>query len=166
MAGRWHPRQRSRFRLDPGLLPAAPSGPQLDRVERRGCNGELACAIEHYDRAVEPEMDLNRPTDVAGATDLGQGQDPPTERDRVIMGNLAPVLEHEHPLETDIGRQRSPGRHGVGGRDREPGVMASQVPREKRVRRGTVADLRQAQLDHEAILAGPPQPLDPALGLG
>jgi hypothetical protein len=97
MLGRWYPRQRSRCGLDPGVRSAAVSGPQLDRIERRERHRKFTLAVEDDDRVVEPEMDLDHPTDIAGATHPGQGQDPPTERDRVIMGNLAPVLTRRTP---------------------------------------------------------------------
>jgi hypothetical protein len=133
------------------------SGPQLDRIERRERHRKFTLAVEDDDRAVEPEMDLDHPTDIAGATHPGQGQDPPTERDRVIMGNLAPVLTRRTPAR-DGHRPARLAKAGTGSAAGtvNPAFVAGKPGGQEGIGRIPVADLRQAQLDHQPILAGAP----------
>jgi hypothetical protein len=141
-------------------------GAELRRVRRGRGDGQLALAVEGDDRAVEADVDLDEPAGIApAAASRRQLEDPAVEPDRVIPGNLAAVLEDEHPLEPDVGRHRPPGRHRIGRRDIEAGIEARQEGAEEDIRAVAVDDVGQPQLDDQPVLERAPQPLDPALGL-
>jgi len=68
MLGRWCPGQRSGSGDESGVRPEAALGAELDRVGRRRLHGELAWTVEHHDRAVEPDVDLDEASGIAPAT--------------------------------------------------------------------------------------------------
>ena len=84
----------------------------------------------------------------------------------MVPGDLAAVLEDEHPIELDVVEQRPPGGHRIERRDREARVEAGQERGQEGVGAGPVDHPGQTELDHQAVLEGAPQALDPALGLG
>ena len=141
-------------------------GAELTRV-RRGCHdAQLALTVEGDDRAVEPDMDLD---ELAGVTrragPVRQLEDSPREPDGVVAGDLAAILEDEDSLEPDLGRNGPPGGDRVGRRDREARIVTGQVRAQEGIRAGQIGHAGQPEFRDEAVLEGPPQTLDPTLGL-
>ncbi|MDD5559582.1 hypothetical protein [Candidatus Methylomirabilis sp.] len=119
----------------------------------------------NFHRTIQEHVDIDAfmsPGDEGRA--LGQGQDDPLERHRVVLGHHPPVLEAEG-LDEARPVDRSSGWHGLGGSLRESAVVLGEDAIENGLglRRGR--GVRQPQLADQPVLEGPPQPRDPALGL-
>src|SRR5712691_11532802 len=117
MIGRWCPGQRGGSWVEVRVCPETVRGAELDGIGRRRGDGQLALAIEGDDRAIEPDVDLDEPAGIAApAPTRRQLEDAAAEVDGVVASDFAAVLEDEHPLEPDAGRDRPPGRFQIGRR--------------------------------------------------
>ena len=164
----WRPGERGLGWHEARIDPLTVGGSELDRVERRCRHGQSPLPIVGDDRTIERDMDLDALAGIVGRTGraTGQLQDATIESDGVVLGDLAPVLEDEDPIEPDVVGQRPPGGLRVEGGDREAGVVTTQVLAQEGIGASPIDHAGQPKLHDEPVLERAPQALDPALGLG
>lgn len=128
--------------------------------------GEALTLIIHCKGAIQMCVDVDAHSRVAAAARAGvELEETPIELDRVIVLDGAPVLEGADPVEGGLGRRWTPGwfrlRGGVG----EARIVAWEKPIEYPLGFFERTGMREAQLDHEAILEGAKEALDAAFPL-
>ncbi len=87
----------------------------------------------------------------------------PIELDGVIVLDRAPVLEATDRVEVCRSGGGPPGGRSVRGGVGEAGIVAGEKPGEHAGGLGERAGLREAEFDHEAILEGAEEALNPTL---
>jgi hypothetical protein len=94
------------------LGPVVAAGPEVHGVG--GCREESEdpVSVKRHDAAVEADMDLDSSAGAGGRPATRQLQDPAAQVDRAVPDHLAAVLEGEHAVEVEIGRQRPPAGPG------------------------------------------------------
>ena len=128
-------------------------------------HAELLAAVIDGQGAIQVRMDVDPSTGIAAA--LGpwpELQQRAVELQRIVVADRAAMFEATNALE--VGRCGAPRRRGVSGRLREAGIVAWEKALEHALRVGERAGVREPEFDHEAVLEGAEETLDPALALG
>ena len=130
------------------------------------CDGEALAAMIHGKRAIEVSVDIKAGASEAARVRAGlELEDPAIELDGVIILDRAWVLEAADALEVPPRGRRTPRWLGVRGGVGEARIVAREKAVEHALGRGEGARLGEAQLDHEAILEGAEEALNPTLAL-
>jgi len=89
---------------------------------------EFALAVEHSDRTVESEMDLDHLAGIGEPSRCRRQLDRLTSQpDRVVLGDLESVLESEDAIGVEPLWPRAPGRNRVGSGNAEAAVEIGQI---------------------------------------
>jgi len=133
---------------------------------RERLGAQALAAVVDGQRAIEVGVDLDAGSGVAASTgprpDL---EEAPIELHRVIVLDGTLVLEAADAVEVCRSRCGAPRGVTVGRCLREAGIVAGEKPVEHALGLRERARLGETELDDEAILEGPKEPLDPTLGL-
>ena len=107
-------------------------------------------------------VDIDAETGVAAACGAwAQLEKAAVQLHGVIVLDRTAVFEAADAIE--IGRRRAPSGGGIRWRLREAGIVAGQKPVEHALGVCQGPSLGQSEFDHEAILEGPEEPLNPTL---
>jgi hypothetical protein len=116
--------------------------------------------------AIQMGVEVDAQPSAAAAAWAGRElEETPVELNGVIVLDRAPVLEATDPIEISAGGSGPPGRLRMRGGVGEAGIVAGEKPSEHAGRLGERAGLGEAEFDHEAILEGAEETLNPTFGL-
>src|SRR5437879_2648524 len=111
-------------------------------------------------------VDLDLGSSVAAAVGPGQNlQAVRAERDGIVIGGGAQVLEAKDGVGVECGRPGAIRRRGVGGEVGKAYVVAAQEPDKKGIGALAVADAGEAQFGQEAVLKRAKEAFDAPLAL-
>ena len=134
-------------------------------VERR--DGEESAVVGNGEGAIESLVDLDLGSGVAAAVGPGENlQAEQAERDGIVIGDDAQVLEAKDGGGVERGGPRAIRRRGIGGEVGKARVIAAQEPAQKDIGALAGADVGEAQFGQEAILKGAKEAFDAPLALG
>jgi hypothetical protein len=146
-------------------------GSELAYLGRAGVEGfeanQGSCLVADQELAVELLSDFDAAVGVRAAAGGGlDGEAVAAERDGVVLGDDAFVLEAEDGIGHEAGGPGAVGGSWLGGRDDEAGVVAGQEVVQDAVGIVQGAGVSLAQGFDEAVLEGAEETLDASFGLG
>jgi hypothetical protein len=128
--------------------------------------GDAAALVEDGERAIEALVDGDAGFRIAPAARAwGDIDEVGAEADRIVVIDRGGIVKAADGIEVQVCGDGAPSGAGLGRRFGEAAVEARQKSGEDPVRLFQGGGVREAELDHEPVLTGAPQPLDAAFRL-